>query len=83
MLWYQDILQGAWPSALGRLCLLSGSSLARNLVLHLLKEDINQEKLTQAQAQKDLFSQAMRGYLEWLAPQIDSSPPILQKTLSN
>jgi len=53
---------------------LSGSSLARNLVLHLLKEDINQEKLTQAQAQKDLLSQAMRGYLEWLAPQIDELP---------
>jgi len=53
---------------------LSGSSLARNLVLHLLKEDINQEKLTQAQAQKDLLSLAMKGYLEWLAPQIDELP---------
>jgi hypothetical protein len=53
---------------------LSGSSLARNLVLHLLKEDINQERLTQGQAQKDLLSLAMRGYLEWLAPQIDELP---------
>ena len=58
----------------GEIMPLSGSSLARNLVLHLLKEDVNQEKLTQAQAQKDLLSQAMRGYLEWLAPQIDELP---------
>ena len=53
---------------------LSGSSLARNLVLHLLKEDIKPEKLTQAQAQKSLLSQAMRGYLEYLAPQLDTLP---------
>ncbi len=39
-----------------------------------MKEDINQEKLTQAQAQQDLFSHAMRGYLEWLAPQLDEFP---------
>ena len=58
----------------GEIMPLSGSSLARNLVLHLLKEDINQEKLTQAQAQKDLLSLAMKGYLEWLAPQIDELP---------
>jgi len=51
---------------------LSGSSLARNLVLHLLKEDIKPEKLTQAQARKSLLSQAMRGYLEYLAPQLDT-----------
>jgi hypothetical protein len=53
---------------------LSGSSLARNLVLHLLKEDIKPEKLTQAQAQKSLLSQAMRGYLEYLVPQLDTLP---------
>ncbi|MDD5734867.1 MAG: DUF3854 domain-containing protein [Methanothrix soehngenii] len=53
---------------------LSGSSLARNLVLHLLKEDIKPEKLTQAQAQKSLLSLAMRGYLEYLAPQLDTLP---------
>ena len=53
---------------------LSGSSLARNLVLHLLKEDIKPEKLTHAQAQKSLLSQAMRGYLEYLAPQLDTLP---------
>ena len=51
---------------------LSGSSLARNFALHILKEDINQEKLTQAQASQALLSQAMRGYLEWLSPQLDS-----------
>jgi len=56
----------------GEIMPLSGSSLARNFVLHLLKEDINQEKLTQAQAQKALLPYAMKGYLEYLAPQLDS-----------
>ena len=58
----------------GEIMPLSGSSLARNLVLHLLKEDINQEKLTQAQARKALLPNAMKGYLEYLAPQLDSLP---------
>jgi hypothetical protein len=58
----------------GEIMPLSGSSLARNFVLHLLKEDINQEKLTQAQAQQDLLPHAMRGYLEWLALQLDEFP---------
>lgn len=58
---------------------LSGSTLARNFVLHLLKEDINQERLTQAQAQKSLLSQAMMGYLEYLAPQIEALPPHFQE----
>ena len=50
-----------------------GSSLW-NLSTPSPQEDINQEKLTQAQAQKDLLSLAMKGYLEWLAPQIDELP---------
>jgi hypothetical protein len=58
----------------GEIMPLGGSSLARNLVLHLQKEDINQDKLTIAQDQKGLFSQAMRGYLEYLAPQLDTLP---------
>ena len=58
----------------GEIMPLSGSSLARNFVLHLLKEDINQEKLTLAQAQKTLLPHAMKGYLEYLAPQLDSLP---------
>lgn len=56
----------------GEIMPLSGSSLARNLVLHLLKEDIKPEKLTLAQSQEDLLSHAMRGYLEYLAPQLDT-----------
>ncbi len=58
----------------GEIMPLSGSSLARNLVLHILREDINQEKLTQAQNQKTLLPQAMVGYLQWLAPQLDNLP---------
>jgi len=56
----------------GEVMHLSGSTLARNFVLHLLKEDINQEKLTQAQARKAFLPHAMRGYLEYLAPQLDA-----------
>ena len=62
---------------------LSGSSLARNFVLHILKDDINEEKLTQAQAQKSLFSQAMKGYLEYLAPQLDALSSDLLEDFEN
>ena len=58
----------------GEIMPLSGSSLARNFVLHILKEDINREKLTLAQAQKALLPHAMKGYLEYLAPQLESLP---------
>jgi len=76
-----DLMSGHPPRGLalcsGESMSLSGSSLARNFVLHLLKEDIKEEKLTQAQAQKDLLSHAMRGYLEYLAPQLDTLIPQL------
>ena len=76
-----DLMSGHPPRGLalcsGEGMSLSGSSLARNFVLHLLKEDIKEEKLTQAQAQKDLLSHAMRGYLEYLAPQLDTLIPQL------
>ena len=76
-----DLMSGHPPRGLvlcsGEIMPLSGSSLARNFVLHLLKEDVNEEKLTQAQAQKALLSQAMRGYLEYLAPQLDTLIPQL------
>jgi len=62
---------------------LSGSSLARNFVLHLLKEDIKEEKLTQAQAQKALLSQAMRGYLNIWLPSLILSFPSSQVILSS
>ena len=76
-----DLMSGHPPRGLalcsGESMSLSGSSLARNFVLHLLKEDIKEEKLTQAQAQKALLSHAMRGYLEYLAPQLDTLIPQL------
>ena len=61
----------------GEIMPLSGSSLARNFVLHILKDTVNEEKLTQAQAQKSLLSHAMRGYLEYLASQLDTLPSVL------
>ena len=67
----------------GEIMPLSGSSLARSFVLHILKDDINEGKLTQAQAQKGLLPQAMRGYLEYLAPQLDTLPSDLLETFEN
>jgi hypothetical protein len=67
----------------GEVMPLIGSSLARGFVLRLQKGDINQEKLTQSQAQKDLLSHIMRGYLEWLAPQMDALPPQLEEAFTH
>lgn len=59
----------------GEVMTLSGSSQPRGLILKLQRGDIDLEKLSQAQAQKGFLSQAMRGYLEYLAPQLDELPP--------
>lgn len=67
----------------GEVMPLKGSSLARGLILHIREGDINQEKLTLAQIQKDLFSHAMRGYLEWLAPQMDALPGHFSEDFDN
>ena len=58
----------------GEVMPLSGSSLARAWVNHIKEGDFSLEKLIPAQAQKALFSHAMRGYLEYLAPQLDTLP---------
>lgn len=58
---------------------LSGSSLARTFIHKLEKGSIDREKLTQAQSQQDLLSHAMRGYLEWLAPQMGDLPGQLKE----
>jgi hypothetical protein len=63
----------------GEIMPLSGSSLARNFVHKLQKGDIDSKKLTQVQTQKVLLSQAMRGYLEWLAPQMGDLPGQLKE----
>ena len=62
----------------GEVMPLSGSSLARGFIHRLQKGEIDLEKLSQAQAQKTLLSQAMRGYLEYLAPQMDALPSQLE-----
>jgi len=63
----------------GEIMPLSGSSLARSFVLNILKEEISEAKLTQAQNQQGLLPQAMRKYLEYLAPKLDTLPPELRK----
>ena len=67
----------------GEIMPLSGSSLARNFVNKLQKGDIDLKKLTQAQAQKALLSQAMRGYLEYLAPQMGDLPGQLKEAFAH
>jgi len=63
----------------GEIMPLVGSSLARNLVFRLQKGDLDSKKLTLAQAQKALLSQAMRAYIEWLAPQMEALPGQLKE----
>ena len=67
----------------GEIMSLVGSSLARNFVHKLQKGDIDLKKLTQAQAQKALLSHAMRGYLEWLAPQMGDLPGQLKEAFTH
>lgn len=64
--------------ASGEIQPLSGSSLARAYTCNITSDDLDNEKLKAAQDQRDLLSQAMVGYLKWLAPQIDE----LSNTLS-
>jgi hypothetical protein len=47
------------------------SRAARILPIPFDRKEINLEKLTASQAEAHLLPQAMRGYLEWLAPQMD------------
>jgi len=67
----------------GEVMPLSGSSLARTFVHKLQKGDIDLKKLTQAQSQQDLLSHAMRGYLEWLAPQMGDLPGQLKEAFTH
>jgi hypothetical protein len=58
---------------------LSGSSLARAWLVHIKSGDFDlDKKIIPAQAQQDLLSHAMRGYLEYLAPQLDALSSQLQ-----
>ena len=58
---------------------LSGSSLARAWLVHIKSGDFDLDrKIIPAQAQQDLLSHAMRGYLEYLAPQLDALSSQLQ-----
>jgi hypothetical protein len=65
--------------ASGEIQPLTGSSLARAYTCHISRDDLDNQKLKVAQDQRDLLGQAMVGYLEWLAPQIDE----LSNTLSS
>lgn len=57
--------------ASGELQPLSGSSLARAYTLRIYPDDLDNERLSAAQDRRELLSQAMVGYLTWLAPQLD------------
>jgi len=53
------------------------SSVARFVGVELLRDDINLEKLTEAQNTSNLLAESMRGYIEWLQPQMEQLPTIL------
>lgn len=55
------------------------SSVARFLGVEILNGNVNLEKLTLAQNQGHLLSQAMVGYINWLRPQMDTLPTRLAK----
>jgi hypothetical protein len=50
------------------------STMARHIILEMSTRTVRKDKLREAQAQRTLLGQAMRGYLEWLSPQLDSLP---------
>lgn len=55
------------------------SSVARLLSLEIRRGEVNLERLTQAQKSIGRLSEAMRGYLEWLAPRMDDLPTLLSE----
>lgn len=56
---------------------LGQSSVARFIGVEMLKDDIDLDKLTEAQNTSELLAESMRGYIEWLSPQMESLPNIL------
>lgn len=55
-----------------QLPLAVGSVAARILPVRCERDAVDLERLSRAQAQAGILPQAMRGYLEWLAPQMDT-----------
>lgn len=64
------------------LCIITGedvssigqSAAARQVVIELQKGDIDTETMTELQADAEQYSMAMRGFLEWLIPQMGTLP---------
>jgi hypothetical protein len=54
------------------------SLLARMLVVEIAAGAIDVHKLTQAQGRRSLLPHAMKGYIQWLAPRMDSFGPELE-----
>lgn len=50
------------------------SGIARHLVLEVKRGEINQDRLTICQANAASLAMSMRGYLEWLQPQMETLP---------
>ena len=53
------------------------SSVARFIGVEVLPEGVRLEELTRAQKEAVLLGEAMRGYIEWLIPQMDELPGLL------
>jgi len=56
------------------------SLMARCVIIEIKRDEVQIDRLTQAQAQAGRLSHAMVGYLRWLAPQMDDLPDKLRET---
>jgi hypothetical protein len=56
------------------------SILARTLLLEMARSQVHMEALSQAQKESEALSEAMAGFLTWLAPQMDELPAILRSS---
>jgi hypothetical protein len=55
------------------------SVLARTMLLELDRSTVNMAALSEAQRTSGVLSHAMAGFIEWLAPQMDTLPEILRQ----
>jgi hypothetical protein len=58
------------------------SLLARMLSLEIAPGDVDLQKLTELQARANLLPHPLAGFVQWLAPQMDDLPNVLNETFS-
>lgn len=63
----------------GEMFIEGHSSVARCLSVEIASGEIDIEKLSESQANHSMLSMAMRGFIEWLQPQMEELPSILRE----